>query len=587
MRLCNPSFLIIIKENLNVNGKSPDPPAAEKESCTAMNPHINLQDNALSPGLHRPAQGLGRIIYRTVFHFSLLLIIVSLCITLYYDITWQRQSRDQFITASAAFLAQSPSVISMLESGYPDPRVNAELDIFASSMPDVSTIVIYNTGGLRFYHTDRHQTGETYLDGDEDGVLSGSAPYITTGYDTYGAQRRAYHAIRNAQDDIIGFIMLSVPQAVISAGDRNILLVHFLVLCSMLLVSSLLTGVIVGHIRNALQGHDPDELMQLYTGQDTVINALSEGLVATDRQGHVLYANRIAQALVSGGEGLRGQYIGDVFPSTEFSAVMETGKPAGHRTMDIGDHTVLINEIPLLPAPGALGRLRTEPSGILMILQDRTETLRLSDELSGAKSMMDTLRAFNHEFLNKLHIILGYLQIGDTQKAMEFITNATLVSSQSIRKTANSIRVSRLCALVIGKMMHAAELGISLQVTPDSMVLEQDMLISQDDCCTIVGNLLENAIDELRDADTEVREILLGLYFRHDTNIITCEDTGRGIAPEILSRIFVRGVTTKGNGHGTGMATVHETTENNHGTIEIETEPGEGTCFTVTFSLER
>ena len=54
-----------------------------------------------------------------------------------------------------------------------------------------------------------------------------------------------------------------------------------------------------------------------------------------------------------------------------------------------------------------------QPEGVLVILQDRTEALKLSDELSGARNMMDTLRAFNHEFLNKLHIILGYLHNPD------------------------------------------------------------------------------------------------------------------------------------------------------------------------------
>ena len=90
-------------------------------------------------------------------------------------------------------------------------------------------------------------------------------------------------------------------------------------------------------------------------------------------------------------------------------------------------------------------RQKQAVTGVLLILQDRTESLRLSDELSGARSMMDTMRAFNHEFLNKLHVILGYLQIGDIETAKQFIINSSLVSSQSIRETANAIRDSRIC----------------------------------------------------------------------------------------------------------------------------------------------
>ena len=76
--------------------------------------------------------------------------------------------------------------------------------------------------------------------------------------------------------------------------------------------------------------------------------------------------------------------------------------------------------------------------------------------------------------------------------------NTSLVTSQSIRETADCIRVSHLCALIIGKMMHAAELGILLTVTHDSFCREEDLLLSPEDYATILGNLLENAIDELR-----------------------------------------------------------------------------------------
>ena len=116
--------------------------------------------------------------------------------------------------------------------------------------------------------------------------------------------------------------------------------------------------------------------------------------------------------------------------------------------------------------------------------------------------------------MNKLHVILGYLQIGETQQAMEFIMNSSLVSSQSIREAAAQIRVSKLCALIVGKMMRAAELGIRLTVQPDSICMENDLLLPVQEYVTIVGNLLENAIEELSQKKDPPREIHLGLYCR-------------------------------------------------------------------------
>ena len=209
---------------------------------------------------------------------------------------------------------------------------------------------------------------------------------------------------------------------------------------------------------------------------------------------------------------------------------------------------------------------------------------KLSDELSGAHYMLDTLRFFNHEFMNKLHVILGYLQTGETEKAASFIINSSLVSSQAIRETADCIRVSRICALVIGKMMHAAELGIRLAVAPDSYCRQEDLLLPEEDYVTIVGNLLENAVEELSRGEHDLKEIRLALYCRPDCNVIVCEDTGGGVDPEIQPHIFEKGVSSKGEGRGLGLCLIHQLVEQYHGTIDVMTEAGAGTCFTLTFT---
>ena len=123
---------------------------------------------------------------------------------------------------------------------------------------------------------------------------------------------------------------------------------------------------------------------------------------------------------------------------------------------------------------------------------------------------------------------------------------------------------------------------------------DHDLLIPVEGFVTILGNLMENAIEELSHdhtaspdvihASESPREIHIGIYCRPDVNIITCEDTGRGIQPELLDHIFEKGVSSKGENRGTGLFLVHELMEEYGGTIDIDTEPGEGTCFTLTFT---
>lgn len=529
-------------------------------------------------------RAMERRLYFMILLLAAVLLTSCLLASLVLSIRRARGNLDRQISDTAAYIAEMPDVRKMLQTGYPDEQVLRQIDLLVENLSGVDAVIIANTNGLRFYQTDRHIVGDTYVDGDEEAILNGSEPYITTVYGTIDRQHCAFHAIRNSADTITGFVMVSVPSTQIAVEQRDLILLYLFLLVVMLVLASLITRAFLRFQRQSLMGYRPGELLSLYIRQDVVINSISEGLISADRSGKILFSNLAARDLVSeNDEIIAGKQLKEVFPETHFDTVMKERKAIQSRTCDIGDRTVIVSEVPL----NSRGR---QPDGVLVILQDRTEALQLSDELSGARNMMDTLRAFNHEFLNKLHIILGYLQTGEIEKAKHFITNSSLVSSQAVRDTANMIRVSRVCALVIGKMMHAAELGIRLTVQPDSSMLERDLILSQDEYVTIIGNLLENAIEELSEddagsaGDERPREIVLGIYCRPEVSIITCEDTGGGVPEDVLPRIFEKGVTTKGENHGTGLYLVKQITDSRHGEITVDTEPGEGTCFTLTFT---
>ena len=330
--------------------------------------------------------------------------------------------------------------------------------------------------------------------------------------------------------------------AVVQAGA--FIPTYILVGVLMFFVSLLLTHAVVRALRSSLMGHHPQELLDLYIRQDTVLNAMEEGLIASDQKGMVVFANQSAKTIFSEKGELTGKPLKEIFPESLVHTILQYGAASYHRSCTTAQKRLLVSELPFENGGSV--------QGVLTVVNDRTELDTVIDELSGARSMLDTLRAFNHEFLNKLHVILGYLQTGQTQAAITFIINSNLVSSQAIRQTADCIRCSPICALVIGKM--------------------------------ITGNLLENAIEELSSHDHPVREIHFGIYCTGDCNLITCEDTGGGIPKELLEHIYDKGVTSKGENRGTGLYLIRQVTDQYGGDISIETEAGEGTCFTITFT---
>ena len=271
------------------------------------------------------------------FAVSAFLLFLSMGITMYYDIAKERRDVDAAISDTAAYVATMPEVAGMLEKGYPDEAVRRELDFFCSNSSTLNLMVICDSDGLRFYHTDRNTTGETVTGGDEADILAGSPPYITTGYGSMGMQRRAFHSVRDSQGEIIGYVMASVFTDYLSDRQTNIVTLYLSVLGLMLVMSFLLSRALVVFLRGRLMGHEPEELLDIYIRQDAVLNSLSEGLVAVDPTGTVLYANESAAGFfrVSGSpDSLEGKAVRK--PSSRSGAVLVADGRGGARRSEPG-----------------------------------------------------------------------------------------------------------------------------------------------------------------------------------------------------------------------------------------------------------
>lgn len=214
------------------------------------------------------------------------------------------------------------------------------------------------------------------------------------------------------------------------------------------------------------------------------------------------------------------------------------------------------------------------------LLESMEERVALSQQLTGANAMVETLRTVNHEFKNKLHVILGLLETGNTAGAKEYILEASLASSEAVSDIGKRITNASVAALLIGKQMRANELGMTFILKQDTVFLDKNVP-STGSLVTILGNLIENAMEELNSKDFEEKRIEIGLYMSEDHTIILCDDTGGGIPEDILVKIYDRHTSTKGAGHGNGLHTIREVVDFYEGTIHIDTEKGEGTSIRI------
>jgi len=98
----------------------------------------------------------------------------------------------------------------------------------------------------------------------------------------------------------------------------------------------------------------------------------------------------------------------------------------------------------------------------------------------------------------------------------------------------------------------------------------------------ILINLLKNATEAVENVETP--EILLKAIIGAGGNVVMqVSDNGAGIVPEALDKIFIPFFTTKKSGTGVGLSLSRQIMRVHGGTISVESEPGKGAVFTVSF----
>lgn len=118
----------------------------------------------------------------------------------------------------------------------------------------------------------------------------------------------------------------------------------------------------------------------------------------------------------------------------------------------------------------------------------------------------------------------------------------------------------------------------------DSFVPHLDNIDFTNDLVTLIGNLVDNAMEALLENSRRYVEVLI-LY---DAGLLKIEvqDTGPGIPPELSQTIFEKGFSTKGPDRGFGLALVKKVLERRQGSLTFESSLQMGTTFRISIPYE-
>lgn len=221
-------------------------------------------------------------------------------------------------------------------------------------------------------------------------------------------------------------------------------------------------------------------------------------------------------------------------------------------------------------------------SGILF-KKIKQNFLTFTEDFEGTKFLVDSMRANNHDFTNKLHVILGLIQIGEYEKAVSYIENISIIQKETVSGIMKAIDNPSFSALLIGKICRASECNVKFELKENSVFKSQDINIPSEALVTITGNLIDNALDSmnLKSNQNESKILSFGVFSKPGKLLIIVQDNGIGIKDEIKQKIFEKGFSTKGKNRGVGLYHTKQLIESLGGSISVESQYGRGTSFMV------
>ncbi|MFJ4541256.1 ATP-binding protein [Streptomyces tibetensis] len=470
--------------------------------------------------------------------------------------------------AIAQTTAQLPDIAKDLRDTPPAPNgpVQREAERIRRATK-AEYIVVMDWRGVRWSHTDPNQIGGIVSTDPGQALAGKEVMEIDSG--TLGRSARGKVPLRDSDGHVVGAVSVGIAYDSVRARLIHAIPGLLAYAGGALAVGALAAWVISRRVQRQTRDLAFSDIAALLSEREAMLHGIREGVVALDRTGRIRLVNDEAQRLLGLGETVVGRSPDEALGTGRTADVL-AGRVSGTDLLTVRGQRVLV-----------ANRMPTDDGGAVATLRDRTELEQLGRELDSTRGLIDALRAQDHEHANRMHTLLGLLELEMYDDAVEFVGEVVGDHRATAEQVTERIEDPLLAALLVGKATVAAERGVALWVSDRTRL--PDRLVDPQGLVTVVGNLVDNALDAVAGEPHARVEVELRAEGR--TAILRVRDTGPGVPPEHRELIFTSGWSTKKppahRERGIGLSLVRRLAERQGGSATVGEAHGGGAEFTV------
>lgn len=473
-------------------------------------------------------------------------------------------------------LAADPELARALDG--PDP--SAVLQPLAEQVRrDTGTdfVVVMTPDGTRYSHPNPGEIGGHFRGTIAPAAAGGTVVETFTG--TLGPSVRAVVPVVVA-GRVAGLVAVGQTVARVSGEMTRQLPLLVGTTLAALLVAGLGSWLASRWLRRTTHDLGPAELGRMYEYYDAVLHAVREGLLLLDRAGRLQLVNDEARRLLALPDDAVGRRVDDLGLPAALGGALASGAERADEIFLADARVVVVSQ--------AAARWAGQNLGTVVTLRDHTELRALVSELATIRGFAEALSAQAHESANQLQTVISLIELGRADDALRFAATELAVAQHLTDVVISRVGEPELAALVLGKAAEAGERGVDLRVDDDIEV--PSGVADPRDLVTIVGNLLDNAVDAAggsgsapdgsRWVSLEAGTVVVDGVEELE---VVVADSGPGLGPDAAAHAFERGWSTKPTdrplGRGLGLALVAQAVHRLGGSIDVTNELG--AVFTV------
>lgn len=441
-------------------------------------------------------------------------------------------------------------------------------------------IIVMDMQGIQYTYPYTNGLGKKYKNGGEELVLESGEAYVSADRNVLISAIRAFVPVYHNDKQVGAVLVGLLTDRVHRENEAYLKKIHIAILSGGI-IGVLGAALLARNIKKSTYGLEPKEIALLLGQRELVLESLKLGIIAVDEELRVVWVNQVAIEEFGFVEDVLFQDIRKGYPKlgAVVQDVLSSNQPLYNEELRIHQSLTLLCSYIITKDPdGAV-------SGVVVSFENMSKVKQMAEELIGYKKMTNALRAQSHEFMNKLQTISGLIQLEEFDEAMDFISEESEKRVDLSSLLSQNIQATHVAAILLAKYNQVSEAKYTLEVDERSRLSKLPDAIHEDELCSIIGNLIDNAQEAFEKGtgdriDVCIMEKINGIR-------VVVSDNGPGIPSSLVDRIFERGVTTKSSSRGLGLNIVKDIVDNAAGSIHLNSENGTEFIIDIPWEVPR